>query len=427
MSSSHNNLIFDNRFSGRSLSSFEHNLVRPRHRWYEFKEGFSEELVLEAIASATAGIKDFKDLCILDPFAGSGTTLVAGAKQGLSCIGIEVNPFLAFAASMKCQQRGTLDIAEIAKQVLLGSKRERVSNLEKISTFCESEEKQKWLFNRSVLRGFSSSCIALNVQQAFDTPLRLAALAALMDCCNARRDGKCLRYKSDWTTAGYTSSDFRKAFSRRLQLVVDDIQSTPLDGTSVRVINRDCRTDLENIETGSVGLVVTSPPYLNSFDYSDVYRPEMFAGGFVSTNRELMDIRLRTLRSHVQAHWAPSEVIATPLLEPLLDRMKNTVGLWSKRIPAMVQSYFADITDVLTSLQRVLSKKGQIWLAVSTSAYGGIEIPVDLLIADCGVRAGLALRGVFVLRSLRAAGQHWTHLTPGSKPPLRESLIIFEK
>lgn len=427
MSLNHQKLVFDNRFSGRSLSSFEHNLVRPRHRWYDFKEGFSEELVLEAIASVKSGLKNPKDLTILDPFAGSGTTLVTGAKQGFSCAGIEVNPFLAFAASMKCSKKGFLDIAQVAQRILQSSKRERISTLEKISTFCESEEKKKWLFNRSVLRGFSSACIALQSQQVYDTPLRLAALAALMDCSNARRDGKCLRYKSNWATAGYSSGDFREAFARRLEIIAEDIRSIPLEGTSVHVINDDCRNGLKNIESSSVDLVVTSPPYLNSFDYSDVYRPELFAGGFVASNRELMEIRLKTLRSHVQAAWTPSDVVATPLLEPLLESVKTTKGLWSNRIPSMIQSYFADMHGVLQSLHRVLSKKGQIWLVVSTSAYGGIEIPVDLLISDCGARVGLGLRGVFVLRSLRAAGQHWTHLAPGTKPPLRESLIIFEK
>lgn len=423
----HQSLVFDSRFSGRNLSSFDHNLVRPRHRWYEFKEGFSEELVLEAISSAVSGVRKPKELKILDPFAGSGTTLVTGAKQGFSCTGIEVNPFLAFAASMKCSEQGELDIAEAGRKVLLGSRRERISNLEQISTFCESEDKEKWLFNRSVLRGFSAACIALQAQDCFETPLRLAALTALMDCSNARRDGKCLRYKPNWAALGYTSADFRKAFASRLGIVAEDVRSVPIDKASVNVINSDCREALKKIESDSVGLVVTSPPYLNSFDYSDVYRPELFAGGFVSSNRELMDVRLRTLRSHVQAQWPPSEVIATPLLMPLLDRMNAANGLWSKRIPAMVQSYFADMLAVLEGLHRALCKKGQIWLVVSTSAYGGIEIPVDLLIADCGVRVGLGLRGVFVLRSLRAAGQHWTHLAPGAKPPLRESLIIFEK
>ena len=52
-----------------------------------------------------------------------------------------------------------------------------------------------------------------------------------------------------------------------------------------------------------------SPPYLNSFDYSDVYRPELFAAGFVSANSKLRKIRKKTLCSHVQVKREYTEEI----------------------------------------------------------------------------------------------------------------------
>ena len=76
---------------------------------------------------------------------------------------------------------------------------------------------------------------------------------------------------------------------------------------------------------------------------------------------------------------------------------------------------------------RVVRPGGRAWVVVSTSAYGGVEIPVDLILADCATRNGWVLRAVYVIRQLRAAGQHWAHLAPGSKPPLRESLVILER
>ena len=64
----------------------------PRHRWYYYKEGFSPELVKNAIEDL--GIGD--DSLVIDPFNGSGTVTLTCSMQGVRALGIEVNPFTAF-------------------------------------------------------------------------------------------------------------------------------------------------------------------------------------------------------------------------------------------------------------------------------------------------------------------------------------------
>lgn len=120
-----------------------------------------------------------------------------------------------------------------------------------------------------------------------------------------------------------------------------------------------------------------------------------------------------------------SSSVESKLLIPVLDALPP--DLWSKDIPGMIRSYFSDMLDVLTQLYRVTKSGVEGWLVVSTSAYAGVEIPVDLILADLAAKASWNLRGVYVLRQLRAAGQHWAHLEPGAKPPLRESLVILKR
>jgi hypothetical protein len=246
-----------------------------------------------------------------------------------------------------------------------------------------------------------------------------------MECCNAKRDGKCLRYRNGWESKGLNSEDLRRAFEKRVQMVIDDVGSYPFEPNGLQIVQDDARSYLKKIRSKSYDLVITSPPYLNSFDYSDVYRPELFIGGFVKSNDELREIRHKTIRSHVQVKWTPSSIISSPLIPPILEKM-NEGKLWNPRLPAMVQSYFADMADILRETFRVVRKNGQAWLVVSTSAYGGVEIPVDLILADIATREGWKLRGVYVLRQLRAAGQQWAHIKPGGRSPLRESLIILD-
>ena len=193
------------------------------------------------------------------------------------------------------------------------------------------------------------------------------------------------------------------------------------------MVRGDSRKLLGTLSAGQFDVIVTSPPYLNSFDYSDVYRPELFAGGFVSSNAELRKIRLETIKSHVQVSWERAEVMASPLISPVLSAIENR-PLWDRRLPSMVQSYFADLAEIFKESRRAVRKGGQAWVVVGTSAYAGVEIPVDLIMADVAARNGWKLKGLHVLRRLRAAGQHFAKREiKEAAPPLRESLIVLEQ
>lgn len=418
-------LVEINKYTDRRLSVFDRNLSLPRHRWYVFKEGFSEELVNEAIKDAYG---DSRKLHILDPFAGSGTTVVTAGRTGHNATSVEVNPFLAFASRAKCAPGGwDRSVFRLELERLLdSSQHETPSPLEGKSTFTQRPGLKKWLFNRSVLRGFTALDQALDKESKYYGPLRLALIASLMQCCNAKRDGKCLRYRRGWRGFGLTSADLRSVFRERAELVVDDVVQHSFNAERIEVITGDARQCLKGLESQKFDLIVTSPPYLNSLDYSDVYRPELFAGGFVDNNDELRDIRLETIRSHVQVAWEPSQTVSSPILPPLVDYLSKQ-ELWDKRLPSMVQSYFTDMATVLRQAAPLLKPGGKAWIVVSTSAYGGIEIPVDLILADVGTRNGWQLVGVYVLRQLRTSAQQWNQLQAGTKKPLRESLIILQR
>ena len=71
----------------RTLVSFQANKKAPGYRWYKFKEGYSSALVDYALEKL--GIQSGK---VLDPFAGSGTSLFASAERGLDTVGVELLP-----------------------------------------------------------------------------------------------------------------------------------------------------------------------------------------------------------------------------------------------------------------------------------------------------------------------------------------------
>jgi DNA modification methylase len=426
-SSIDNKYLHESPFAARGFHNFESTSQLPRHRWYHLKEGFSASLVEEAITRKLTGTD--QKLHILEPFCGTGTTPLTVALASHFCTAIEVNPFLAFTARVKTtaeQWRKQQFLSNLDDVIKVSSKGTH-SHLEGFSTFTERNGLKKWLFNRSVLRRFTSLIAAINgFGDIYADAMKLSALVAAYNCCNAKRDGKALRYKSNWRELRYSGKDLIKQFHLHALSMLQDVLEHPINSEFKPVIRTgDSRKELSVLEDDKFDLVVTSPPYLNSFDYSDIYRPELFLGEYVRDNDELKQIRLATVRSHIQVKWPSRTTFQSTLLNPVLEELKESDSLWDKRIPLMVRAYFDDMWRIFKAIKPKMRTNGQIWLVVSTSAYGGVHIPVDFIVADAANQAGFSLDSIHRLRHLRAAGQQWKQFKTKA-PPLRESLIIMD-
>jgi hypothetical protein len=402
-----------------------------RHRWYYFKEAFSPGIVDHAIRSS--GIK--AGATVYDPFSGSGTTVLSAVERGFPAYGTEVNPFLRFVAAAKTSSTTKHKLSRAFESVFAGTNSTRRHHLETFSTFSEfgsaSKKRHKWLFNSSVLRSFGGAWRAsASVAQNERRLCRLALIGAVMDAANAEKDGKCLRFKTAWEGLQLGRSDFKYALETRRDQMLADCEALTLQAAPKSAIAYgDSRRIVAPTE---FDLCVTSPPYLNSFDYTDVYRPELFLSGSIRSMDQLRRLRMKTLRSHVQAKWeSPIDVEFGKHYADAIARLeKNKALLWNNRIPEMVQAYFEDMAAVFLNLRSKARRDATVWLVVSTSAYAGIEVPVDLILADVAANNGWFLREVTVLRHLRrVSGQQWHRLNEssgGAGPYLRESLVVLD-
>ena len=412
--------------SWNSIATSRDARQMPRHRWYWVKEGFSPLLVRTAIEEENCGPTDL----VVDPFCGSGTVPLEAAHCRMPSAGAEVNPFLAFASKTKMLAPSKQAIRLWSDRAKKAIDKSTSSPLIGLSTFANSPEK-RGLFNQEVLKGFQGGWQALEpAPAAVRDVLRLCALRAALECANFRRDGKALRYHDALIQRQFGREELETFFSRRVTDVLEDIRSCKLPKRSSHIEVTDSRQRLPKHFKG-FKLCVTSPPYLNSFDYTDVYRPELFLGGFVQSAPDLTALRLKTIRSHVQATWDPPvDSDFGPLFQECHTAVKaKRAELWNRRIPEMIQAYFEDMRTVLSRLREVAHDDAAVWIAVSTSAYAGVEIPVDHIIAHIGKQVGWQFREIRFIRHMRSSGQQRKRLNPdenGSTNALRESIVIFD-
>ena len=404
----------------KNASNAVDTLNLARHRWYYYKEGFSPSLVESAIDNLSLTSSDI----IIDPFNGSGTVTLAAAMKGIKSFGFEVNPFTAFIAKTKVKSVDISSFDAVCQDVLTGVKHQKKSPLLTFSTFSEDSNRSKWLFNADVLNSFEGGISRLKKVNSEDIKdiLKLSLIGSTMDNSNARRDGKCLRYKNNWDELNFGKESFVRALEKRLQAIREDLLSEA-ELTNPNIICGDSRSIIEKNLTDKFSLCITSPPYLNTFDYTDIYRPELFLGHFINSMSELYNLRLNTVRSHVQAKWnKPTQKNFGTLYDVAIrEILSRKTQLMHKDIPIMIQAYFEDMQIILSTLRNKARNYAEIWLVVSTSAYAGIEIPVDLIIGEIGNKSGWFLKDIGVLRYLKKRKSKLSN----EINQLRESVVIF--
>lgn len=74
------NAVWEHSYGEDCIPNFSANMEQPRHRWYEFKEGFSLTLVERAIRETKKDNKS-TSFTVLDPFSGSGTSPLTALQQ----------------------------------------------------------------------------------------------------------------------------------------------------------------------------------------------------------------------------------------------------------------------------------------------------------------------------------------------------------
>ena len=401
---------------------FGPNLDLPRHGWFPFKEGFSASLVSYILAHK---FKQSPGL-LFDPFLGSGTTALEGSFWGWDAHGIEINPFLAFLSRVKTEKSYDAEyFYQIARKISVERIKKINFRLPINTTLVERKGLKKWLFNHSVVKRFEKLRSAIwqnNTSLKYKNLMLLCLIRAMQDVANAKRDGKCWRYKRGWKFRNYDAIDLENAFRRHAEQYAEDLQLVrEIPGNATIHLGDSRRLSLIDpiFKHRAFDVVITSPPYLNSFDYTDIYRPELLLMGAFRTSEELRKLRLQTLRSHVQVAWTKPKTCPFPEVRRISQVIRGA-QTWDRRIPEMVEAYFLDIDKIVAACTRLVKPGGYLCFVVSNSAYAGIVVPVDEILEQLFKRNGVYVLESRILRQRRGNGYHQKK----SQEKLREVLLI---
>ena len=394
----------------------------PFQQWHHFKEAFAPEVVARAVRESHRTVAS-----CLDPFGGSGTTALASQFLGVTPTTVEVNPYLADLIDAKLSPYEPDELAQDFRQIVrIASQHDgdlrRFSRLP--ATFIESARQERWIFDRGVARRIAAHLDAIDAlpSHLHRRLFRIMVGGMLIAVSNVVINGKGRRYRRGWVERSLAPEMVDMLFKQRCQAAITEIHEHRYRRQrNFTLLRGDCLSQLSS--AALTDLAVFSPPYPNSFDYTDVYNVELWMLGYLKGAQSNKALRQATLCSHVQLKRdyksAPSGSLR---LERALGRLRTKRdSLWSPWIPEMIAHYFHDMCQVLSLLRDRLTSHGEVWSVVGDSRYAGVQIPVARILADYASHLGYQVVNVEPFRSMRASAQQ------GGQHQLDESLLVLRK
>jgi hypothetical protein len=400
---------------------------RAFHRWARYREGYSPLLVEELIRRSSL---DLSRHYVMDPMCGSGTTVVAANEMGVDALGCDVNPYAVDLTNAKAYHYSEPDLKQLDDFVLSLTKRGERYQLQfehEIEKYFPADNLASLLVIRRAIDELSSTAgIAL---------AKMAWLSVLEDCSNRKKDGNGL------ATVPCRVTDVHSLFVAKLKTFISDVKSHRLHGSlrgeAVECSALSCDLAAKSFDIASgkrAAAVIFSPPYANSFDYFESYKLELLLGEYCNSE-SLVTKRANAVRNYricygyeLQSDFGLVEMTCAEILSAIPEKEEIT-GQRDARtriVPNLLRGYFDDMYKVLGAIFRSLVDGGRCFIVVDQSAYVGVIVATDLILAALGERAGFEVELISRCRRANTSGQQLKRF-PYLRDYLRESIVTLRK
>jgi DNA modification methylase len=407
------------------------------HDWYRFVLSFPPHLVKDYLLKFDVSSSQK----VLDPFCGTGTTIVECKKLGIESVGIEANPMAHFASCVK------VDWSPHPEK--LWAHAERIANevqdrLAMVDSFIEpfsqcpragggelrrlDEEANKLLLSNSISPIPLHKALVLleritnSRKHEFVSHERLALAKALVYSISNLHFGPEVGVGKPKADAPVVSSWLDNAKS-----MVYDLSIQKANSVSATVHCADSRQMLDIIAPKSIDAVITSPPYPNEKDYTRTTRLESVLLGFIATKQDLRELKQGLVRSNTRNVYKSDDddlLVAdnqeVQRIADQIERRRIELGKTSgfERLYARVtRLYFGGMKRHLSDLRHVLKPGAKLAYVVGDQAsYLRVMIRTGELLAEIAESLGFEIIGIDLFR---------TRLSTATREQLREEVVLL--
>ncbi len=338
---------------------------------------------------------------VLDPFMGSGTTLLEGYIMGRNSYGIDIHPLARLIAKVKTTPVDPVKLERATDGLIRDIREDGEPNDDWIP---EIPNRDHW-FRPKVLRELAT--IKKHIwgmrpghQQDF---FKICLSSIIRKSSNSDSDSlipEVTSFRKKLDAQGKTSFDAYAKFdnsvrsrlvdTRDLWKISRDIPEKYGEEPRINIIGRDAR-DID-LEDSSIDLAVTSPPYASAVHYVSVHKLEMFWLDMIKDTADLDSRVIGSARAYLPEYrdWQPRTSIR-PLNEVLRQLLEK-----DRKSAYIAWKYFDQMRVNLNEVNRVLRRGGKYCMIVGENTFRRVRVPTYRILAQVATNSGFELKTTFM-------------------------------
>jgi DNA modification methylase len=414
---------------------------RAAHQWYRFVLSFPPHLVREY--AAKFGLDSHHQ--VLDPFCGTGTTLVECQKLGIPAFGLEPNPVACFASQTKVHWN--IDPQELLRHAMTVA--ETANRRLEQDGFCDEDAYRLLecpVRANAKLRALPEEAFDLLLTNSI-SPIPLHKTLVLLQTLTENHDGRFSNHERLALAAALVNGIGNLQFGPEvgvgpaksdapaislwldgIRTMAQDLENLPKTPSAEAVVYQaDAREGAPMLPANSIDAVITSPPYPNEKDYTRTTRLESVLLGFIQSKDDLRALKKRLVRSNTRgvykadtddllvAGHSQIQSIAAAIEKRRIELNKDSG--FERLYARVTKLYFGGMARHLAQLRRVLRPGARLAYVVGDQAsYLRVMIRTGQILADIAESLGYEVVGLDLFR---------TRLATATREQLREEVVVL--
>lgn len=297
-----------------------------------------------------------------DIFCGCGTSALESKLLGIDYLGYDINPVATLIAKAKSNIYSTEKINELYIEVIRESNKGKFLTPNKV---LYHERIRYWFNEDNIIKLYRLQKSIYNVCP--DGKYRILFLTAFSNI---------LKACSKWLTKSIKPQidpnkiplDPYIAFKKQIHFIIaanEEIMNIQHKNSRIKIRTQ----NILNIKPreNKVDLVITSPPYVTSYEYADLHQLSTLWLGFVDDYKELR-------RGTIGSEYAKAEHETFQIENETSETIVKELFKVDKGKSKSVTKYFYDLDKTVDKTYSLLNKNGHVAFVIGNTSYKGVYI-----------------------------------------------------